>query len=42
MLIEMQARFFVLMAVGNEPSNQMNDKIGRAAMTRMLKSWKYS
>jgi hypothetical protein len=36
MLIEMQARFFVLMAVGNKPSNQMNDKIDRTAMARML------
>ena len=32
----MQAWFFVLMAVGNEPSNQMNDKIDRTAMARML------
>jgi hypothetical protein len=24
------------MTVGNEPSNQMHDKIGRATMTRML------
>jgi hypothetical protein len=36
MLIEMQAWFFVLMAVGNEPSNQMHDTIGRTAMARML------
>jgi hypothetical protein len=34
--IEVQARFFVLMAVGNEPSKQMHYKIGRATMTRML------
>src|SRR5512135_2137944 len=32
----MQARFFVLMTVGNKPGNQMHDKIGRAPMTRML------
>ena len=32
----MQTWFFVLMAVGNEPSNQMNDKIGGTAMARML------
>ena len=32
----MQTRFFVLMAVGKQPSNQMHDKIGRAAVTRML------
>ena len=32
----MQARFFVLMAVGNEPGNQMNHKIGGTAMTGML------
>ena len=32
----MQPWFFVLMAVGNEASNQMNDKIGGTPMTRML------
>src|SRR5215471_1378636 len=32
----MQARFFVLMTVGNELCSQMNHKIGRTAMTRML------
>jgi hypothetical protein len=32
----MQARFFILMAVGNETGNQMNHKIGRTAMARML------
>src|SRR5690242_13974962 len=35
-LIEMQARFFVLMAVGDESSNHVNDKIDRTAMARML------
>jgi len=35
-LIEMQTWFFVLMAVGKKPGNQMNDKIGGTAMTRML------
>ncbi len=32
----MQARFFVLMTVGDEPGNQMNRKIGGTAMTRMF------
>ena len=32
----MQAWFFVLMAVGDEPSNEMYDKMSRATMTRML------
>jgi hypothetical protein len=32
----MQARFFVLMRVGNKPCNEMDDKIGGATMTRML------
>src|SRR5579859_5274248 len=32
----MQARFFVLITVGNESRQQMHDKIGRTAMTRML------
>ncbi len=32
----MQTGFFVLMAVGNESSQQMHDKIGGTAMTRML------
>lgn len=32
----MQARFFVLMTVGNQPGQQMDDKIGGTAMTRML------
>ena len=32
----MEAGLFVLMAVSNEPSNQMDDKIGWAAVTRML------
>jgi hypothetical protein len=32
----MQPRFFVLMAVGNEPGNQMHDKIHGTAMTRVL------
>jgi len=36
MFVEMKTRFFVLMAVGNESSNHMNDKIGGTAMTRML------
>ncbi|GHO62818.1 hypothetical protein KSC_017100 [Ktedonobacter sp. SOSP1-52] len=36
MLIEMKTWFFVLMAVGNEPGNQMNHKIGGTTMTRML------
>ncbi|GAC1468638.1 MAG: hypothetical protein PVSMB2_37000 [Ktedonobacteraceae bacterium] len=35
-MIEMQARLFVLMTVGNKPSNEMDDKIGWAAVTRML------
>jgi hypothetical protein len=35
-LIEMQPWFFVLMAVGKKPGNQMNDKIGGTTMTRML------
>jgi hypothetical protein len=34
--IQMQAGLFVLMAVSNEPSNEMDDKIGGAAMTRRL------
>ncbi len=32
----MQTRLFVLMAVSDETSNQMDDKIRRAAMTRMF------
>jgi hypothetical protein len=32
----MQPRFLVLMAVGNESGDQMNDKIDGAAMSRML------
>src|SRR5215467_449723 len=32
----MQARLFVLMAVGKKASHQVNHKIGRAAVTRML------
>src|SRR2546430_2476525 len=32
----MQPWFLVLMAVGNQPGHQMNDKIERAAMSRML------
>jgi len=32
----MQTRLFVLMAVSNETSDQMNNKIRRAAVTRML------
>ncbi len=32
----MQAWLFVLMAVSDEPSDQMDDKIGGVAMTRML------
>ena len=32
----MQPWFFVLMAVGKKPGNQMNDKIGGTTMTRML------
>jgi hypothetical protein len=32
----MEARFFVLMTVGDEPSNQMNHKIEGTPMTRML------
>jgi hypothetical protein len=42
MFIEMQTRFFVLMAVGKKPGNQMNHKIGRTAMTRMLDLCAYS
>jgi hypothetical protein len=36
MLIEMQTWFFVLVTVGNKPSNQMDNEIRRAAMTRVL------
>lgn len=36
MVIEMQTGLFVLMTVGKEPSDQMDDKIGRAAVTRVL------
>ena len=32
----MQARFFVLMTVGKQPGNQMDDKIGGTAMAGML------
>ena len=32
----MQAWFFVLMTVGNEPGNQMHHKMGGTAMTGML------
>ena len=32
----MQARFFVLMTVGNESGKQMDHKIGGTAMARML------
>ena len=32
----MQAWFFVLMTVGNEPGNQMDHKIGGTPMTGML------
>ena len=32
----MQTRFFVLMAVGNEPSDQMHHKIDGTAMARVL------
>src|SRR5205085_6233714 len=34
--IEMQTWLFVLKAGGKKPSNQMDDKIGWAAVTRML------
>jgi len=36
MLIEMQTWFFVLVTVGNKPSNQMDNEIRLAAMTRVL------
>ena len=32
----MKARLFVLVTVSEQPSNQMNNKVGRTAMTRML------
>ena len=32
----MQSWFFVLMAVGDQPSNQMHDTMDRAALARML------
>jgi hypothetical protein len=32
----MKAGLFCLMTVGEKPSNQMNDKVGRAAMARVL------
>ena len=41
-IIEMKARLFVLMAVSNEPGDQMHDKIDGAAMTSMLESRKYA
>ena len=36
MFIEVQTRLFVLMAVSNQASYQMDDKIDRATVTRML------
>ena len=36
MFIEMQAWLSVLMRVGKQTTRQMNDKIRRAAMTRVL------
>src|SRR5712691_11820219 len=36
MFIKMQARLFVLMTVSKKPCNQMDDKIRRTAMARML------
>jgi hypothetical protein len=38
MLVEMQTRFFVLIAVGNELGDQMYRKIDGTAMVRMLVS----
>lgn len=32
----MKARLFVLMTVGEKPSNQIDDKVGWAAMARMF------
>ena len=34
--MEMQTGLFILMTVSEEPCNQVDDKIGRAAMTRVL------
>ncbi len=36
MFIEMQAWLFILMTVSDKPCNQMDDKIRRTAMARML------
>jgi hypothetical protein len=36
MFVKMQPWFAVLMAVGNEPGDQMHDKIDGTAVTRMF------
>ncbi len=36
MFVQMQTGLFVLMAVSNEPCNQMDNKVDGTTMTRML------